>query len=158
MTGSKPTPDYRAVADFRSALRAFDHAAEEAARSAGLTMQRYLLLLMVKGAPNREERATINDVAERLKVEPHTITGAVGRAEEAGLVLREQCIEDRRRTWIRLTPEGERRLEQVVSSLREQREQLSAALEKAAGSPREVAAGDNPAHPGGPLGGAASLT
>ncbi len=82
MRGSKPTPDYRAVARFRSALRAFDRAAEEAARAAGLTMQRYLLLLMVKGAPAGDERATINDVAERLRVAPHTITGAAELAAE----------------------------------------------------------------------------
>ena len=140
MRASKPTLDYRAVARFRSALRAFDSAAEEAALAAGLTMQRYLLLLMVKGAPSGEERATINEVAERLKVEPHSITGAVGRAEEAGLVVREQCTEDRRRMWIRLTPEGERRLEQVVRSLQAQREELVAALEAAVGDARELAA------------------
>lgn len=103
-------------------------------------MQRYLLLLMVKGAPSGEERATINDVAERLKVEPHTITGAVGRAEEAGLVVREQCTEDRRRMWIRLTPEGERRLEQVVTSLEAQRDELVAAIEEVAGDARALAA------------------
>ena len=140
MRDSKLRPDYRAVAGFRRALRAFDNAAEEAAREAGLTMQRYLLLLMVKGAPSGEERATINDVAERLKVEPHTITGAVGRAEEAGLVVREQCTEDRRRMWIRLTPEGERRLERVVTSLHAQRDELIAALEAATGTAREIAA------------------
>ena len=142
MRDSKPTPDYRAVAHFRSALRAFDKAAEEAARAAGLTMQRYLLLLMVKGAPAGDERATINDVAERLKVEPHTITGAVGRAEQAGLVVREQCAEDRRRMWIRLTAQGERRLTQVVTALQAQREELVAALEVAASEAREIAAAD----------------
>ena len=142
MRGSKPTPDYRAVARFRSALRAFDNADEEAAREAGLTMQRYLLLLMIKGAPSGEERATINDVAERLKVEPHTITGAVGRAEEAGFVVREQCIEDRRRMWIHLTPEGERRLEKVVTSLLAQRDEPVAALKAATGTAREIAAAD----------------
>ena len=142
MRTSKPTPDYRAVAHFRSALRAFDNAAEEAAREAGLTMQRYLLLLMIKGAPSGDERVTINEVAERLKVEPHTITGAVGRAEEAGFVVREQCTEDRRRMWIRLTPEGERRLEKVVTSLQAQRDELIPALETATETAREIAAAD----------------
>ena len=138
MRASKPTPDYRAVARFRSALRAFDSAAEEAARAAGLTMQRYLLLLMVKGAPSGDERATINDVAERLKIEPHAVTGAVTRAEEAGLVVRERCTDDRRRIWVRLTPEGERRLEQVVTALAAQREQLLAALDAAASDARAI--------------------
>ena len=149
MGDSKPIADYRAVARFRSALRTFDHAATEAARAADLTFQRYLLLLMVKGAPAGDERATINDVAERLRVAPHTITGAAGRAEEAGLLIREQCTEDRRRMWIRLTPEGERRLEQVVSSLQAQREELLAAIDAAAGNAREIAAVDYEQRPRG---------
>ena len=142
MRDPKPPPDYGAVAQFRSALRAFDHTAEEAARDAGLTMQRYLLLLMVKGAPSGDERATINEVAEMLNVEPNTITGAVGRAQEAGLVVREQCVEDRRRMWIRLTEEGERRLEQVVRALQAQREELMATLDAAAGRARDIARAD----------------
>ena len=90
-------------------------------------------------APSRSTpRATINDVAERLKVEPHTITGAVSRAEAAGLVVREQCTEDGRRRWIRLTPEGERRLEQVVTALQAQREELVAAIEAVADNVREI--------------------
>ena len=131
-------PDYVAIARFRAALRAFDSAAEEAARAAGLTPQRYLLLLMVKGAPHGDERATINDLAERLKVEPHTITGAAGRAEEAGLVVRERCDQDRRRTWIRLTPEGERRLAEAVGALQAQRETLLAAIEDVAADARSI--------------------
>ena len=133
------SPYYVAIARFRSALRAFDSAAEAAARNADLTLQRYLLLLMVKGAPAGDERATVNDLADRLKVEPHTITGAVTRAEEAGLVVREQCTEDRRRMWIRLTAEGERRLERTVSALRTQRSELVAAMEAVAGDVRALA-------------------
>jgi DNA-binding MarR family transcriptional regulator len=133
-------PDYIAIARFRTALRAFENAAEDAARAAGLTPQRYLLLLMVKGAPQGRERASVNELAERLKVEPHTITGAAGRAEEAGLVIREQCEEDRRRTWIRLTPEGERRLAQVVTALEAQREALLAAIEEVAADARAIGA------------------
>lgn len=143
MRSAKREPDYRAIARFRAALRTFDNAAEAAARAAGLTFQRYLLLLMVKGAPAGDERATINELAERLKVEAHTITGAVSRAEAAGLVVREPCTQDRRRTWIRVTPEGERRLEQVVTALQAQREALVAAIEAVAGDVREIAAADD---------------
>ena len=138
MRSSKPQPDYVAIARFRTALRAFESAAEEAARAAGLTPQRYLLLLMVKGAPSGDERATINDVAERLRVEAHTITGAVTRAEAAGLVVREICDQDRRRTWIRLTREGERRLARVVDALASQRDELLEAIEHVAAGARAI--------------------
>ena len=137
--GSKQHPDYVAIARFRAALREFDSAAEQAAETANLTVPRYLLLLMVKGAPGGEERATINDIADRMKVEPNTVTGLVTRAEQAGLVIREQCTEDRRRMWIRLTPTGERRLEQVVAELDSRREQLLASLEEATGTARAIA-------------------
>ena len=140
MRVSKQQPDYVAIARFRSALREFESAAEEAARAAGLTPQRYLLLLMVKGAPSGDERATINDVAERLRVEAHTITGAVSRAEEAGLVVREACDQDRRRTWIRLTREGERRLARVVAALGERREELLAAVDGVAANAHAIPA------------------
>ena len=42
--------DYRAAAALRTAVRAFLHRGEQAARRAGLTPQRQLLLLMIKGA------------------------------------------------------------------------------------------------------------
>ena len=45
------TSDVVAVAEFRAALRRFLRRTERIARQSGLTPQRYLLLLMVKGAP-----------------------------------------------------------------------------------------------------------
>jgi DNA-binding MarR family transcriptional regulator len=144
MRASKQQPDYVAIARFRAALREFENAAEEAARAAGLTPQRYLLLLMVKGAPSGDERATVSDIAERLRVEAHTVTGAVSRVEEAGLVVREACDQDRRRTWIRLTREGERRLARVVAVLADQREELLAAFDGVAADARAIPAAPRP--------------
>jgi DNA-binding MarR family transcriptional regulator len=86
---------------------------------------------MVLGAPDGGERATVNDIAAALQVEAHTITGAVIRAEEAGLVTREPCVDDRRRTWVRVTPEGRRRLDHALALLeaRREREPVLAAIE-----------------------------
>lgn len=131
-------PDYLAIASFRSALRDFEHAAEAAARASGLTPQRYQLLLMVKGAPGGQERATVGELAERLRVQPHTVTGAASRAEAAGLVTRERCGEDRRVTWIRLTRGGERRLAAAVAALQAQRGALVAAIEAVAADARAI--------------------
>ncbi len=111
-------------------MRRFERAAEEAARARGLTPQRYLLLLMVKGAPDGSERALVGDLAERLQLAAHTVTGAVGRAEKAGLVRRDPCPQDGRRTWISLTPDGERRLAAVVEALAHDRDELAAAVEQ----------------------------
>ena len=113
-------------------MRRFERAAEDAARAHGLTPQRYLLLLMVKGAPDGSERALIGDLAERLHLAAHTISGAVGRAEKAGLLRREPCPQDGRRTWISLTSEGERRLAAVAGALARDRDELATVVEQLA--------------------------
>lgn len=139
MPGAAKPPDYLEIARFRGALREYESTAETAARAAGLTLQRYLLLLMVRGAPSGDERATVNEIAERLKVAPHSITGAVARAERAGLVRRRPSTEDRRRTWVTLTAEGERRLERVVTALERQRDSLLATIDAAARDAHAIA-------------------
>jgi len=116
--------DYRAAADLRAAVRAFLHRGEQAARRAGLTPQRQLLLLMIKGAPDGTERATVTELAGRLRLAQHTVTELADRAEAAGLVAREGSDDDGRVVRLRLTPEGERRLAATVAELREDRRRL----------------------------------
>src|SRR5918912_1364241 len=97
-------------AEFRAALRKFLRRSERVARRAGLTPQRHLLLLMIKGAPDGSEQSTVTELAERLQLAQSTVTELVSRAEEAGLVEREQSARDGRVAHLRLTSEGERRL------------------------------------------------
>lgn len=116
------------VAAFRSALRGFLRESEIAARDAGLTPQRYLLLLMIKGAPDGSEQATVSELVERLGLAQSTVTELVGRAEEAGLIEREQSQHDGRVAHVRLTREGERRLTTSFSRLDVERERLRRAF------------------------------
>ena len=109
--------DYVRVAEFRSALRRFLRRSEKIARAAELTPQRYLLLLMVKGAPDGSQRSTVTDLANRLQLAQSTVTELVGRAEAAGLVRREPSGDDGRVAHVLLTEEGERRLEQAFREL-----------------------------------------
>jgi DNA-binding MarR family transcriptional regulator len=117
------------VAEFRAALRQFMRRSERIARTAGLTPQRYLLLLMVKGAPDGNEQSTVTELAERLQLAQSTVTELVRRAEEAGLIEREQSPADGRVAHLRLTPEGERRLSLAFSNLASERAQLRAAFQ-----------------------------
>src|SRR5262245_35374300 len=105
------------VAAFRAALRTFLRRREEIARANGLTPQRYLLLLMIKGAPGGSESATVTDLTERLQLAQSTTTELVKRAEDAGLVARERSDEDARVAKLRLTAEGERRLASSFAGL-----------------------------------------
>jgi len=120
--------DVIAAADFRAALRRFLRRSERVARQSGLTPQRYLLLLMIKGAPGGAEQSTVTELAGRLQLAQSTVTELVSRAEEAGLVEREASQTDARVAHLRLTPEGERRLLLSFTQLETERAQLRDAV------------------------------
>jgi DNA-binding MarR family transcriptional regulator len=120
--------DVIAVADFRAALRSFLRQSERVARRSGLTPQRYLLLLMIKGAADGSEQSTITELTDRMKLAQSTVTELVSRAEEAGLIEREQSDDDARIAHLRVTAEGERRLAKVFTHLDVEREQLREAF------------------------------
>lgn len=122
--GLPDTEDVVHVAAFRAALRSFLHESDRVARENGLTPQRHLLLLMIKGSPDGSERSTITELTDRMKLAQSTVTELVMRAEEAGLVEREQSDVDARVAHLRLTTEGERRLAKVFTHLDIERDQL----------------------------------
>jgi DNA-binding MarR family transcriptional regulator len=118
----------QAAADFRAALRRFLRESEKISRRFGLTPQRYLLLLMIKGAPGGLERSTVTELSERLQLAQSTVTELVMRAEEAGLVRRELSPMDARVAHLRLTEEGEQRLRKSFTHLATERAQLREAI------------------------------
>ena len=122
------TSDIVAVAEFRAALRGFLRRTERIARQSGLTPQRYLLLLMVKGAPDGSEQSTVTELSERLQLAQSTVTELVSRAEETGLIEREQSQTDARVAHLRLTEEGERRLMQAFTGVATERSNLRSAF------------------------------
>jgi DNA-binding MarR family transcriptional regulator len=101
------------VATFRSALRSFLRSSEQIARENGLTPQRHLLLLMIKGSPDGSQSSTVTQLVERLELAQSTVTELVRRAEDVGLIEREGSETDGRVAHLRLTKEGERRLARV---------------------------------------------
>ena len=127
--GSLSAADAVPVAEFRAALRGFMRTSERNARAAGLTPQRYLLLLMIKGAPGGSEQSTVTELSERLQLAQSTVTELVSRAEEIGLVERERSSDDGRIAHLRLTEEGDRRLAEVFSSNERERHALAQAFE-----------------------------
>ena len=128
-----------AIARFRFALRRFEKTTDAIIRTCGLTPQRYLLLLMIKGAPDGSEQSTVTELAERLQLAQSTVTELVSRAEEAGLVERTQSQTDARVAYLRVTPEGERRLERSFTGLVTERAQLRDAFAHLDGSDSDVA-------------------
>lgn len=68
----------------------------------GLTYPQYLVL----GALWEEDGQSIGSIAERLALEPSTITPLVKRLELAGFVTRHRNAMDERRVNVRLTAQG----------------------------------------------------
>jgi DNA-binding MarR family transcriptional regulator len=127
----QPSPTAEAaasVAEFRVALRRFLHHTERVARECGITPRWYLLLLLIKGAPDLSERSTVTELAERLYLAQSTVTELVDRAEQAGLVRREPSAADGRVAHLRLTAEGEQRFAQAFESLASERRALREAI------------------------------
>jgi len=112
------------AAAFRAALRSFLRESEAAARTSGLTPQRYLLLLMIKGAPDGSERATVTELADRLGLAQSSVTELVNRAEEIGIIQRVPSDNDGRVVHLCLTAEGERRLAAAFTRLDVERARL----------------------------------
>jgi DNA-binding MarR family transcriptional regulator len=118
MKGQRPRLDeYQRAAELRAALRSFLRASEQTARRHRLTPQRYMLLLMIKGAPNGSERSTVTELAQRLQLAQSTVTELVRRAETVGLIRREPSAKDGRVAYLSLSEEGERRLAGAIADL-----------------------------------------
>ena len=94
--------DYAALASFRHAIREFLGFSETRAADVGLTPQQHQALLAIRGS--EAGQPTIGDVAERLVLKPHSVTGLIDRLESMELVTRHVAVEDRRRALLQLTP------------------------------------------------------
>ena len=119
------------AAEFRRLLRRFLAHGDASVREAGLTPQRYLLLLAVKGAPDRSETRSIGQLSDDLQLAQSSVTELVDRAEAAGLVARATGNSDARTVLVRLEPAGEERLMAALVGVRAEREQLLERLDRA---------------------------
>lgn len=95
--------EYRALANFRHALRVFLRFSEDAARAAGLTPAQHQLLLAIRGAGHDPD---ITELAELLQLKHHSVVEAIARAADADLVSAEVDPDDGRRQRISLRPRG----------------------------------------------------
>lgn len=121
MTSPHPiTPrEYQALANFRYGVRKFLRFSEAAARRHNITPQQHQLLLAIKGFPDRNW-ATVNELAERLQLQQHSVVGIIDRTAHAGLVQRRSHAGDLRVTEVHLTKEGEKVLEELTVAHREE--------------------------------------
>ena len=132
--GGKPeSADYRALAEFRFALRQFLAFSGAAARGVGLTPQQHQALLVILGAPEGTP-VTIGYLAERLLLKHHSTVELVDRLTEIDLVKRQPDPGDRRKVQLGLTPKARRLLSKLsaahLEELRRIRPVFAALLER----------------------------
>ncbi|HEY6961069.1 MAG TPA: MarR family transcriptional regulator [Gaiellaceae bacterium] len=113
------------VAEFRAALRDFQSQNESILRELGMTPQRYLLLLFVKGALDGSSRPTMTELRERMKLSPNTVTELVDRVARDGLVVRDAGIDDQRVVFVRLTAKGTRAVDEAIRATTAQRREFA---------------------------------
>ena len=106
--------DYRALADWRYALRRFLRSSAEITRQAGVSATQYQLLLFIRGASGGA--LAIAEIAEKLQVRHHSAVGLVDRCEKAGLVRRRRDPSNRRRVLVQTTPRGATLLRRLAAA------------------------------------------
>jgi DNA-binding MarR family transcriptional regulator len=105
--------DFEQLSEFRYQMRRFERFSEQAAQSEGITPLQYLLLLHIKGYPDREW-ATIGELAERLQAQHHGVVALVSRCEALKLVKRHVSETDRRQVEVHLLKTGEKLLARLA--------------------------------------------
>lgn len=104
--------NYEVLARFRYELRKFQAFSKAAANKAGLTPQQHQALLGVRGFSS-QRLASVGDLARFLLIRHHTAVGLVDRMEKLELLSRIVDEGDGRRVLLKLTREGQRRLQKV---------------------------------------------
>ena len=103
--------EYRALGEFRHALRVFLRFSEEAARSEGLTPNQHQLLLAIRAAP---AEPSVSWLADQLQLRANSTLELLRRAENSGLLELRADDADHRRQLATLTDEGRARLERLT--------------------------------------------
>jgi DNA-binding MarR family transcriptional regulator len=126
--------DYEALAELRYLGRKFLRFSKDLLRAtAGLSPEQYEALLAIK-VSSSPKGLTISQLSERLQVKHHSAINIVDRLVERNLIRREASERDRRQRHLKLTPEGERLIQELAAvhheELRKRSEEMIKALKR----------------------------
>lgn len=127
--GSPPLTkqDFEALARFRFGIRRYLRFSEETVRDHGLAPQQYVLLLALKGFPDRDW-ATVRELADRLQLRHHSVVELVDRVQKQGLVERATHPDDGRAVRVLLTADGEALLGRLSALHRDELRRMEVVL------------------------------
>ncbi|QEC50750.1 winged helix-turn-helix transcriptional regulator [Baekduia soli] len=103
---------YAQLASLRSGIRNYLAWAEQQAREHDMTPAQVQLALAIR-AHGDPDGPTVGELADTLLLRHHSAVGLIDRAEHAGLVARHRDPEHQSRVRVRLTTEGDDRLERL---------------------------------------------
>jgi len=98
--------EFESLSEFRFQIRRFERFSENIIAEFDITPLQYLLMLHIKGYPDREY-ASVGELAERLQSSPHGVVALISRCEALGLVQRKKSAMDRRQVNVHLLKKGE---------------------------------------------------
>ena len=125
--GAISAGEINALVQFRYEIRRFLRFSEEAARSAGLEPQQYVLMLAIRGLTG-EHAPTIGAIADQLQIQHHSAVELIDRSVTRGLVRRSRNDGDRRQVMVELTAKGDRLLRDLAAHHRDQLTEAAPAL------------------------------
>ncbi len=109
-------PDKERLEIFGNFLRAHQQIAETLNKNLveerGISLPWYDVLLQLSASG--EDRLRLQDLADRVLYSRSGLTRLIDRMEQAGLVCREPCEDDKRGTYAVLTPQGKRELRRAA--------------------------------------------
>jgi MarR family transcriptional regulator, lower aerobic nicotinate degradation pathway regulator len=90
----------------------------------GVTPVQYAAMQAVANQPDLDQRS----LARQIGLDTSTVAGVVDRLEARGLMLRQASPQDRRVRLLRLTPDGEATLAEVVPAMQRAQQRMLAPL------------------------------
>jgi DNA-binding MarR family transcriptional regulator len=125
--GAVSAGELNALVHFRYEIRRFLRFSEDAARTAGLEPQQYVLMLAIRGL-TEDQAPTIGAIADQLQIQHHSAVELIDRSVTRGLVRRTRNDGDRRQVLVELTAKGDRLFRDLAAHHRDQLSQAGPAL------------------------------
>lgn len=105
-----PQISYRIVVSLRRAVRMFLSTVRQEATRIGVTEAQLIAMYILYRRPG----IGLNELAEGTQLTNSTMSGVVERLVRSGMITRQRSEEDRRLIYLRLTPEGEAKLQEAL--------------------------------------------
>jgi DNA-binding MarR family transcriptional regulator len=94
----------------------------------GITQTQYAILASLKWFEEKKEPTTQAHLVEHTKIDKMTVSKAIRRLEEDGLVLREGSLTDSRATNVRFTVHGKKLIQKAIVAIENADEEFFSCL------------------------------